>query len=152
MKPAISRSETRLLLLRGVIAVVVVVLIGRLWQLQMVEGASYSIRSDRNRFREVDVAAPRGVIYDRNGKILARNRPSFTIAVVPGDLPKTREGEPDPAKTPPCSIGCSTCWRDRRPSCVPARRRPSRQHRRRAARTCRRTTVSKSISANDADP
>ena len=44
------------------------------------------------------MAAPRGVIYDRNGKILARNRPSFTIAVVPGDLPKTREGEPDPEK------------------------------------------------------
>ena len=98
MKPAISRSETRLLLLRGVIAVVVAVLIGRLWQLQMVEGASYLIRSDRNRFREVDVAAPRGVIYDRNGKIMARNRPSFTVAVVPGDLPKTREGEPDPVK------------------------------------------------------
>ena len=98
MKPAIGRSEARLLLLRGVIAVVVAVLIGRLWQLQMVEGASYLIRSDRNRFREVDVAAPRGVIYDRNGKILARNRPSFTIAVVPGDLPKTREGEPDPEK------------------------------------------------------
>ena len=76
----------------------VAVLIGRLWQLQMVEGESYLVRSDRNRFREVDVAAPRGVIYDRNGEILARNRPSFTVAVVPGDLPKTREGEPDPGK------------------------------------------------------
>jgi penicillin-binding protein 2 len=35
----------------------------------------------------VDVAAPRGVIYDRNGVILARNRPSFTVALVPADLP-----------------------------------------------------------------
>jgi penicillin-binding protein 2 len=35
------------------------------------------------------------VIYDRNGEILARNRPSFTVAVVPADLPKDRQGQPD---------------------------------------------------------
>ncbi len=85
------------MLWRGVILLAVVVMIARLWQLQMIEGESYRIRADRNRFREVEVAAPRGVIYDRNGQILARNRPSFTIAVVPGDLPKTKEGEPDAA-------------------------------------------------------
>ncbi len=97
-KSRTTRPEVRLMLLRGLVLGLVVILIGRLWQLQMVQGESYRIRSDLNRFREVDVAAPRGVIYDRNGKILARNRPSFTIAVVPGDLPKTREGEPDAAR------------------------------------------------------
>jgi penicillin-binding protein 2 len=85
-------------MLRGIILLSVVLLIGRLWQLQMVQGSAYRIRSDRNRFREVGVAAPRGVIYDRNGQILARNRPSFTVVVVPGDLPKNREGEPDVVK------------------------------------------------------
>lgn len=85
------------MLWRGAIVLVVVVMIARLWQLQMVQGEAYRIRADRNRFREVDIAAPRGVIYDRNGQILARNRPGFTVAVVPGDLPKTKDGEPDAA-------------------------------------------------------
>ena len=37
--------------------------------------------------REIDIYAPRGVIYDRYGEILARNRPSFVISVIPADLP-----------------------------------------------------------------
>ncbi|MGC8782349.1 MAG: hypothetical protein ACP5UQ_15925, partial [Anaerolineae bacterium] len=96
MKSAPDRAEARLMLLRGAVLLIVLVMVGRLWQIQMVEGEAYRIRADRNRFREVDVPAPRGVIYDRNGQILARNRPSFTVAIVPGDLPKTATGEPDP--------------------------------------------------------
>ncbi|MCX6032669.1 MAG: penicillin-binding protein 2 [Chloroflexi bacterium] len=90
-------AEGRLMLLRLVVLVVAVTLAGRLWQLQMVQGETYRVLADRNRFRQVDVAAPRGVIYDRNGAILARNRPSFTVAVVPADLPKDYQGEPDAA-------------------------------------------------------
>ena len=97
VKSGAGRSEARLLLLRGLVIVMSVLLVGRLWQLQMVQGDTFRVRADRNRFREVDVAAPRGVIYDRQGVILARNSPSFTVAIVPGDLPKTREGEPDTA-------------------------------------------------------
>ncbi len=83
--------------LRLLVVVAVIGLAARLWQLQMAQGDSYRVLADRNRFRQVDVAAPRGVIYDRNGYILARNRPNFTIAVVPADLPKTAEGELDEA-------------------------------------------------------
>ncbi len=82
-----SGETERLVLLRLLIGVTALVLLARLWHLQMTEGASYRVLADRNRFREVDVAAPRGVIYDRNGQILARNRPSFTVALVPADLP-----------------------------------------------------------------
>jgi penicillin-binding protein 2 len=78
----------RLLLLRILVGLVAAILIGRLWYLQMIRGESYRILADRNRFRDVDVAAPRGVIYDRNGEILARNRPSFSVVIVPGDLPE----------------------------------------------------------------
>ena len=83
------------MLLRLVVIVATVALAGRLWQLQMIQGETYRVLADRNRFRQVDVPAPRGFIYDRNGAILARNRPSFTIAVVPADLPKDYQGEPD---------------------------------------------------------
>jgi penicillin-binding protein 2 len=86
--PAVREGvELRLLLLRGLIALAALVLIGRLWQVQMVTGEQYRLLSDQNRLREVDVPAPRGVIYDRNGEILARNRPSFTVVLIPGDLP-----------------------------------------------------------------
>ncbi len=95
MKASTERADVRLLVWRGVVIFISLVMIARLWQLQMVEGETYRIRADRNRFRQVDIPAPRGVIYDRNGEILARNRPSFSVAVVPADLPKTRAGEPD---------------------------------------------------------
>ena len=85
----------RLHLLRLLIGLTAAVLIGRLWQLQMVTGEQYRLLSDRNRLREVEVAAPRGVIYDRNGEILARNQPSFSVVVIPADLPKDSLGDPD---------------------------------------------------------
>lgn len=63
------------------------VLVGRLYQLQILQGETYQAQADNNRFRFVEVAPLRGVIYDRNGEILARNRPSFMITIVPADLP-----------------------------------------------------------------
>jgi penicillin-binding protein 2 len=83
------------MILQALIALTVVLLIGRLWQLQMVAGEKYRLLADRNRLRQVDAAAPRGVIYDRNGEILARNRPSFSVIVIPGDLPQDQEGDPE---------------------------------------------------------
>ncbi len=64
-----------------------IVLCMRLYALQIVSGATFQEQAVVNRLREIDLPAPRGVIYDRNGEILARNRPSFVIAVVPADLP-----------------------------------------------------------------
>lgn len=95
MREPRESAPGRLLLLQVLIGVTVVVLIGRLWQLQMITGERYRLLADRNRLREVDVAAPRGVIYDRNGEILARNRPSFSVVVVPGDLPEDTDDQPE---------------------------------------------------------
>lgn len=92
--PSRTPTYVRLLLLRVAIVIGTAVLIGRLWQLQMIAGEEYRLLSDQNRLRDVDVAAPRGVIYDRNGEILARNRPSFTVVIIPGDLPEDPEDEP----------------------------------------------------------
>ncbi len=59
----------------------------RLYQLQIIEGSSYRQQADGNRFDLVEVAAKRGIMYDRTGKILTRNRPSFEIGLVPEDIP-----------------------------------------------------------------
>jgi cell division protein FtsI/penicillin-binding protein 2 len=80
-----SNNATRLIRLGLVIAFFV--LVGRLYQLQIIQGPDLEARADVNRFRSLEVQPPRGVIYDRNGEILARNRPSFIIAVTPADLP-----------------------------------------------------------------
>ncbi len=63
------------------------VIVGRLFQLQVIRGQDFRNKSSDNRLKTFEVIAPRGVIYDRNGTILARNKPSFEIALVPEDLP-----------------------------------------------------------------
>ncbi|MGI6376115.1 MAG: penicillin-binding protein 2 [Anaerolineae bacterium] len=60
----------------------------RLWQLQVVSSQTYRASADANRFRLVSVDAPRGIIYDRTGRMLVRNVPSFTLSLVPAGLPE----------------------------------------------------------------
>lgn len=59
----------------------------RLYQLQILEGEVYRQRADANRFELREIPAPRGVMYDREGRILVRNRPTFEVGIVPDDLP-----------------------------------------------------------------
>jgi penicillin-binding protein 2 len=58
-------------------------LIARLWQLQIVNGESYFRASTENIIRQIEVKPERGRIYDRNGHILADNRPSFDVYMIP---------------------------------------------------------------------
>lgn len=66
---------------------VFVLMVGRLYQLQIIQGTGYLAQADENRFQLVEVSTPRGVVYDRVGTILTRNRPSFEVALVPEDIP-----------------------------------------------------------------
>ncbi|MFH1487202.1 MAG: penicillin-binding protein 2, partial [Chloroflexota bacterium] len=50
-------------------------------------------RAEQNRLRLLATMPTRGVIYDRNGVVLARNVPSFTVAIVPADLPQQSQAE-----------------------------------------------------------
>lgn len=67
------------------------VILLRLWDLQVISSAQYRDSADRNRFRLVPIDAPRGIIYDRLGRILVRNVPSFAVSIVPGGLPQSTE-------------------------------------------------------------
>lgn len=63
-----------------------VVLMLRLVHIQIIE-ADVSIRlSNENSMRQKVIVPPRGRIYDRNGEVLARNRPSYSICVLPSKL------------------------------------------------------------------
>lgn len=82
-----NTSTMALPLLRLGIILLFLLMIGRLYQLQIVQGQAFVEQSDENRYRAKEVPAPRGVIYDSNGSIIARNRPSFQIVVIPEFLP-----------------------------------------------------------------
>jgi penicillin-binding protein 2 len=60
----------------------------QLWRLQMVRGDYYQQAADVNRFRLERNPASRGIIYDRRGRILARNAPELTVSIVPAYLPE----------------------------------------------------------------
>ncbi|MFW5640499.1 MAG: penicillin-binding protein 2 [Thermodesulfobacteriota bacterium] len=61
---------------------VFLVLCSRLFHLQVVEGREYYRLSENNCIRLQGIDAPRGLIYDRNGKLLVDNRPSFDLSIV----------------------------------------------------------------------
>lgn len=58
------------------------VLIGRYSQLQISDYAIYKTQSDRNRIQLLPIAPKRGLIFDRNGVLLAENIASYTLTVV----------------------------------------------------------------------
>jgi len=68
-------------------AVLVGVVIFRLWFLQILSGQQYTAQANDNRLRSVKVVAPRGTILDRNGGILVDNRPGLAVGIRPMDVP-----------------------------------------------------------------
>lgn len=56
----------------------------RLFQLQIVNGASYALTAHENVIRRVTIPTTRGIIRDAQGRVLASSRPSFNVLVVPG--------------------------------------------------------------------
>ncbi len=78
-----EKSERVLWPLVGAVALLFVVLVLRLWQLQVVKGGQYGKLSVQNRLRIEPIPAPRGIIYDRNGKPLVKNSPYFSASLLP---------------------------------------------------------------------
>ena len=76
-----------------VIVVVFTALTVRLWDLQVINGGHYRVLAEQNRVLRLPVEAERGIIVDRNGKVLARNLPGFAVTVIPVDLPRARQPE-----------------------------------------------------------
>ncbi len=64
------------------------ILVGGLFKMQILEGHIYQAKAEGNRIRQLTVNAPRGVVYDRNGRQLVSNQPSFSVAVTEADMPE----------------------------------------------------------------
>jgi len=75
------------LVVYGLLASVAVIFVARLFNLQILNGKNYALQAESNRSETISVAAPRGIIYDRNGILLARNTASYSIVITPAFLP-----------------------------------------------------------------
>ena len=71
-----------------VILLVIAILVVRLWNLQVRGSERYLSLADQNRIRKVPILAPRGKIYDREGRILVDNYPSVSALLIREQLPK----------------------------------------------------------------
>ncbi len=94
MRPSPDLSlKRRLWAFRGIVILVFLIFAFQMWRLQIVEGEHYRTLADRNRFRLVPTEAARGVIYDRHGRILVQNIPSFAVTIIPAYLPEDEQEE-----------------------------------------------------------
>lgn len=76
-------QRNRMKIYAGICAVLFLMLFARLWYLQIALGNKLLEDSEVNRNRLVRVRAPRGMILDRNGKVLATSRPQYVVLAVP---------------------------------------------------------------------
>ena len=84
--------ESRIYSARTVAAIalvvgLLVVILARYYSLQITEYETYSTQSDRNRVQLQPLPPKRGLIYDRNGVLLADNRPSYILSIVRERVP-----------------------------------------------------------------
>jgi penicillin-binding protein 2 len=83
--------ESRALAAAFVIAALTIVLVGRLVVLQVMRYDYYAELSQGNRVRVEPLPAQRGLILDRNGQVLAENRPAFQLELVRERVPNVDE-------------------------------------------------------------
>ncbi|GAB6162158.1 penicillin-binding protein 2 [Desulfothermus naphthae] len=65
----------------------------RLWHLQILKGSYYNLLSKKNRIRFEDIYTPRGIIYDRYLRIVAQNLPGYAIGIIREDCYKENQCE-----------------------------------------------------------
>ena len=80
-------SRFGLILLQVLVATIFVVFVVRFWYLQIHRGQELAREAMANHLRTERIYAPRGFLQDRNGKLLAENRPAFALALIREDCP-----------------------------------------------------------------
>jgi penicillin-binding protein 2 len=87
-RPQALRRPARFLAFGLVILVAVTGLTARLFYLQIIDGGRFATLAAKNRAVEEAIPSPRGLIYDRAGRVLVTNVPTFAVKLRPADLPQ----------------------------------------------------------------
>ncbi|HEY1098861.1 MAG TPA: hypothetical protein VGF99_08025, partial [Myxococcota bacterium] len=90
LEPAFTRRRVAIFVV--LIGLFFCVLVGRLYLLQVVRGASYLHKSEENFIQERRVAHARGLILDQSGKVLVDNRPAHDVTLTAAFLPDSTRG------------------------------------------------------------
>jgi len=77
-----NEMQRRARLASALLFLAFVFLVGSFFRTQVLQHAQYVLQSEENRLREVPLPAPRGVIYDRNGLIIAENLPGYSVSLL----------------------------------------------------------------------
>jgi len=86
-KEKLDFKNRRFLLFYVAMFLLILYYIYRLVMIQIVQGDYYLALADENRISVVREQSTRGIIYDRNGVVLARNVPTYDIVIIPAELP-----------------------------------------------------------------
>lgn len=70
------------------ISIFILVIVSRLFYLQILRGSYFRQSAENNRQRIIPIPAERGTIFDRNDIALTKNIPNFSLAIIPQDLPR----------------------------------------------------------------
>ncbi|NLB71089.1 MAG: hypothetical protein GX797_03680, partial [Chloroflexi bacterium] len=84
-KPTIKLARFRWMYL--IIIVVFIYYAAQLFNYQIIDGETYVARAEDNRTTEISIPTQRGMIFDRNGVVLARNAAQYNVTVTPAELP-----------------------------------------------------------------
>ncbi len=67
-----------------------VLLIGAFFRTQVVQHRQYVMQSEENRLRPIPLPAPRGIIYDRHGEVIAENLPAYSVSITAPNVDSLR--------------------------------------------------------------
>jgi penicillin-binding protein 2 len=72
---------TRVRVLTAVVSGLLVAIATGFWFVQLVQGDYYREMAENNRLRKLPIKAPRGLVYDRKGRLLVENVPSYNLMI-----------------------------------------------------------------------
>lgn len=78
-----NKFKNRVIKSAILISILITILVGRLFNLQIINYKFYTSLSEHNQLEYLPIESNRGLIYDRNGVLLAENLPSFSLNIIP---------------------------------------------------------------------
>lgn len=75
---------------RVLVVLTIFLLVSAFFRTQVLRNNLFLLQSEGNRFREVPIPAPRGTIYDRNGRVIAENVPGYTVSLLAPNVDSLR--------------------------------------------------------------
>ena len=78
----LTSLQKRIRIIQRVVVVSVILIAGYFWKMQILDYNRYWQKAENNRLREIKLPPQRGLIVDRNGIILAKNRASFQVSFI----------------------------------------------------------------------